>query len=317
MSQPPSTLLAVDWGTSSLRAARLDAQGHVLEEKSVPRGIQTVAPGEFATVFEANFGDWARASGSFCLISGMAGSKQGWVEAPYCPCPAGFDEVAARLMWIADAPQGLPNARIAIVPGLSCEHPSAVAGLTHIPDVMRGEEVQILGTMQLSGLRDGVFVLPGTHNKWAQVSDGRVTGFSTFMTGEFYALLSRLSILAKTVDADAPFDEAAFIQGVNQSREGAGLLHNAFSARTLSLFSRMSASALASYLSGLIIGEEVGAQRLIKGTSVNLIGAPALTQRYAQVLALHGVQSRLFGAEATWAGLFALSRSLGRSTAPV
>ncbi|HPH15215.1 MAG TPA: 2-dehydro-3-deoxygalactonokinase, partial [Burkholderiaceae bacterium] len=81
MSQPTSTLLAVDWGTSSLRAARLDAQGHVLEEKSVPRGIQTVAPGEFATVFEANFGDWARASGSFCLISGMAGSKQGWVEA--------------------------------------------------------------------------------------------------------------------------------------------------------------------------------------------------------------------------------------------
>ena len=121
----------------------------------------------------------------------------------------------------------------------------------------------------------------------------------------------------KTVDADAPFDEAAFIQGVKQSREGAGLLHNAFSARTLSLFSRMSASALASYLSGLIIGEEVGAQRLFKGSSVNLIGAPALTQRYAQVLALYGVQSRLFGAEATWAGLFALSRSLTRSTAPV
>lgn len=317
MSQPPSTLLAVDWGTSSLRGARLDAQGHVLEEKSLPRGIQTVAPGEFATVFEANFGDWARASGSFCLISGMAGSKQGWVEAPYCPCPAGFDEVAARLMWIAAAPQGLPNARIAIVPGLCCEHPSAVAGPVNIPDVMRGEEVQILGAMQLSGLRDGVFVLPGTHNKWAQVSEGRVTGFRTFMTGEFYALLSRQSILSKTVDPEAPFDEAAFIQGVNQSREGAGLLHNAFSARTLSLFSRMSASALASYLSGLIIGEEVGAQNLVKGSSVNLIGAPALTQRYAQVLASHGVQSRLFGAEATWAGLFALSRSLARSIDPV
>ena len=145
MSHPPSTLLAVDWGTSSLRGARLDAQGHVLEEKSLPRGIQTVEPGEFATVFEATFGDWARASGSFCLISGMAGSKQGWVEATYCPCPAGFDEVAARLMWIADAPQGPPNARIAIVPGLSCEHPSAAAGLTHIPDVMRGEEVLARG----------------------------------------------------------------------------------------------------------------------------------------------------------------------------
>jgi 2-dehydro-3-deoxygalactonokinase len=308
MSEQPATLLAVDWGTSSLRGARLGAQGQVLEERSLARGIQTVAPGEFATVFEASFGDWARASGSFCMISGMAGSKQGWVEAPYCPCPAGFDEVAARLTWIDPAPNGL---RIAIVPGLSCEHPSAVCGLESIPDVMRGEEVQILGAMQLTGLREGIFVLPGTHNKWARVSEGRVTSFRTFMTGEFYALLSQRSILSKTMDPDAPFDEAAFTQGVNQSRTGTGgLLHNAFSTRTLSLFSRLGASALTSYLSGLIIGEEIQAQGLPKGSSVNLIGAPALTQRYAQALALHGVQSRILGAEATWAGLHALAQTL-------
>ena len=150
-----TALIAVDWGTSSLRAARLNAHGQVLEERAMARGILTIPPGEFATFFEANFSDWTGTSGTLCLISGMAGSKQGWVEAPYCPCPAGFDELAAQLKWIE------PN-KIAIVPGLSCEHP-------HAPDVMRGEEVQIFGAMHLTGLREGLFVLPGTHSKWARV----------------------------------------------------------------------------------------------------------------------------------------------------
>ena len=177
MSDAQTALVAVDWGTSSLRAARLDADGRVLEERSLPRGILTIPANGFATFFDSNFSDWTRAGGLFFLISGMAGSKQGWKEAPYCPCPAGFDEVAGALTWIE--PQ-----RIAIVPGLSCEH-------AHAPDVMRGEEVQIFGAMQLTGLRDGLFVLPGTHSKWAQVQNGRVTTFRTYMTGEFYSLLSQ------------------------------------------------------------------------------------------------------------------------------
>lgn len=303
MSQNTTALVAVDWGTSSLRAARLDAQGQVLEERALPRGIMTIPSNEFASFFEATFADWTLAKGTFFLISGMAGSKQGWVEAPYCPCPAGFNEVAASLTWIEPG-------RIAIVPGLSCEH-------AHAPDVMRGEEVQIFGAMQLTGLRDGLFVLPGTHSKWAQVRDGRVTRFHTYMTGEFYALLSQHSILAKTLVTGAPFDADAFAQGATVARAGSGLLHTAFSARTLSLFSRMSTLAQASYLSGLVIGEELhlqmadaGKARIEAGSEVVLIGSAALTVRYAQALALHGVRSCAFGPEATWAGLHALAGRL-------
>ena len=302
---PP--LVAIDWGTTSLRGARLDGHGQVLEERAFARGILSVPAGEFATVFEALFADWMVASGTLCLISGMAGSRQGWVEAPYCACPAGFDELAARLAWIPPGPQGW---RIGVVPGLCCEHPASTAGVPSVPDVMRGEEVQIFGAMRLTGQTDGIFVLPGTHSKWATVQGGRITGFHTFMTGEFYALLSQHSILSTTVAADAPLDTAALAQGVRQSQSGPGLLHHAFSARTLSLLGRMDASALASYLSGLVIGEELRAQTFMPGSEVVLVGSTALTHRYTQALALHGVATRTLGAEATWAGLAALAAVL-------
>jgi 2-dehydro-3-deoxygalactonokinase len=284
-------LVAVDWGTSSLRGALLDPDGRVLDERSHPRGILGVAPGGFAEVFETLFADWMRPSGTRCLISGMAGSRQGWVEAPYCACPAGLAEIRGRIMEIEPA-------RIAIVPGLSDEHDG-------IPDVMRGEETQILGAMALTGLRDGLFALPGTHSKWARVDNGRITGFRTFMTGEFYALLSRHSILSRTLDASAALDEAAFLRGAARSGNGQGLLHNAFGARTLRLFERMTAQELASYLSGLLIGEELRTPSLDGAGEVVLIGAPALTQRYLLALRERG-QARALGAEATWAGLRSL-----------
>lgn len=290
------TLVAVDWGTSSLRGALLADDGRVLEERSAPRGILTVPPGAFAIVFAELFADWMRAAGTFCLISGMAGSQQGWIEAPYCACPAGPDEVARKIIDIEPG-------RIAIVPGLTDEH----AG---VPDVMRGEEVQIFGAMALTGLANGLFVLPGTHNKWARVENGRVLGFRTCMTGEFYALLAQHSILSRTIDASAALDEAAFLQGVARAGNGEGLLHNAFGARTLALFDRMAAGRLASYLSGLLIGEELHTQSLQSGSEdVVLIGAPALTQRYALALRARGIKARTLGFEATWAGLHSLAHA--------
>lgn len=284
-------LVAVDWGTSSLRGALLDSDGRVIDEKSTPRGILTVEAGGFPAMFEALFGAWMQIAGTRCLISGMAGSKQGWVEAPYCACPAGPADVAAKVIPVAP--------RISMVPGLSADDDG-------VPDVMRGEEVQIFGAVALTDIRDGLFVLPGTHNKWVRVIDGRVAGFRTFMTGEFYALLGTQSILSRTVDATAPLDEAAFMQGIARSRSGHGLLHNAFGARSLALFDRMKAGPLASYLSGLLIGEELRAQTLDPDKTVVLIGTPQLTQRYALALKNVGVESRTLGAEATWAGLHAL-----------
>jgi 2-dehydro-3-deoxygalactonokinase len=291
------SLVAIDWGTSSLRGALLDADGRVVDERSAARGILSVPAGEFGAVFDTLFGDWMRGPGQpRCLISGMAGSKQGWVEAPYGHCPAGLADIAAQTL-------AVDGDRIAMVPGLSHEQDG-------VPDVMRGEEVQIFGAMALTGRRDGLFVLPGTHNKWARVADGRVTGFRTFMTGEFYALLGTHSILSRTIDTQAPLNEAAFMLGVAQAGNNEGLLHNAFGARTLSLFGRMGAADLASYLSGVLIGEELRTQSLHAKGEVVLIGAPALTQRYALALQASGVASRTLGAEATWAGLHALAQTL-------
>ena len=290
-------LLAVDWGTSSLRGALLDSQGQVLKERSFPRGILTVAPGDFAAVFEACFGHWMGSTGTFCLISGMAGSQQGWLEAPYCACPAGFDEVASQLAWIKAG-------RIAIVPGLSCEHEGT-------PDVMRGEETQVFGALQLLGLQDGLLVLPGTHSKWVTVRGGRIENFSTFMTGEFYALLRQHSLLARSLpEADGEVDWAAFDEGVALALRGGGLLHTAFSVRTLSLFGRMAAARLPSYLSGLLIGEEIRTQRLPAGAPVVLVGSAMLTERYERALAQHRATVQRAGAEATWRGLWALAQTI-------
>jgi 2-dehydro-3-deoxygalactonokinase len=285
-------LIAVDWGTSSLRGARLDEAGRVIEEKSAPLGILNVPNGDFAGVFDSLFSDWMKPVGSICLISGMAGSRQGWVEAPYVACPAGPEELGRHLHWIEPG-------RIALVPGLSVER-------GEMPDVMRGEEVQIFGAMRLAGLTEGLFVLPGTHSKWATVRDGRVTGFRTCMTGEFYGLLSQHSILARTLDAEAPFDEAMFLRGVTRAGDGNGLLHDAFGVRALALFGRLSPAESASYLSGLLIGEELQVQDLPAGCEVVAIGAPALTARYALALKQKGIKVRSFGTEATWAGLRAL-----------
>jgi len=194
-------LIAIDWGTSSLRGARLDAQGAALDERASLQGILNVPPGGFEAVFQATFGDWMDSPDTLCLISGMAGSRQGWREASYCPCPSGASDIAAALCWVVPG-------RVAIVPGLSCERDGA-------PDVMRGEETQIFGALDMLGLADALFVLPGTHSKWAEVRGGRVERFSTAMTGEVYALLRHHSILARTLPPeDGALHDAAFAAGV-------------------------------------------------------------------------------------------------------
>jgi 2-dehydro-3-deoxygalactonokinase len=288
-----TALLAVDWGTSTLRAALLDARGRVRDERSLPRGIMTVAPGEFGAVFRDAFGDWF-GEARLALVCGMAGSRQGWLEAPYCACPAGFDDIADSLAWVE-------RGRIAIVPGLACEQEG-------VPDVMRGEETQVLGALQLLGLRDATLVLPGTHSKWVRVRDGRIEGFRTFMTGEVYGLLRRHSLLARSLpDGDGEFDGDAFHQGLVHARRTANLLHAAFSVRTLSLFERMPPAALPSYLSGLVIGEELRSREVDDAMPVVVVGTQALAQRY--LAALPGAQA--VGSQAAWQGLWAIAGSLG------
>jgi len=293
-------LIAVDWGTSSLRGARLDATGRVVESRQFPRGIMTVAKGQFEAVFNECFGDWMQAPDALCLISGMAGSQQGWQEAPYCPCPAGFEELAGALHW-------LEAKRIAIVPGLSCLHSDGLPVPQH--DVMRGEEIQIFGALALTGLRDATVVLPGTHSKWAQVEAGRVQGFRSFMTGEVFALLSQHSILSRTLQADAPWHDDAFVHGVQLAQRTPSVLSSIFATRTLALFGSLPAAQHPSFLSGLLIGEELRAMRHA-ASAVLLIGSALLTERYALALSSLGVRSQSLGDEATWAGHAALAQKL-------
>ncbi len=301
-------MIAIDWGTSSLRGALLDRRGAVLQERAAPLGILQVPPGGFEAVFNDLFGDWMRPYGQVALMAGMVGSQQGWHEAPYCACPAGAQDIAAALRWVEPG-------RIAIVPGLSCRHdglPQA-PDLAQVPDVMRGEETQILGALAVTGLTQATLVLPGTHSKWASVSGQRIEDFTTYMTGEVFQLLRQHSILARTLPsaAQAPdLDGEAFDWGVMRALEGRGLLHTAFSVRTLSLFQQVPAQRLPDYLSGLVIGEEVRQHAPDPATPVLVVGATDLAARYERALSVAGVPTRVLDGGVTWAGLWQLAGSL-------
>ena len=291
-------LVAVDWGTSSLRGALINSEGLVLEKRAFPQGILQVAHGQFQNVFEQRFGDWIDTK-TLCLISGMAGSRQGWREAPYCPCPSGFEDLAQHLQWIE-------KDRIGIVPGLSTWNDDT-------PDVMRGEEIQIFGALTTQQIQTAQFVLPGTHSKWAHVSDGKICAFKTFMTGEFYALLSQHSILAKTCLPDAPLKKEVFIDGVMQSQKPGGLLHHAFTARSLALFEKLNPAQSSSYISGLLIGEEIKAAKAemqAQGTPLFILGNGQLTQRYGFAMEALGLTATALADEVTWSGLWALANHL-------
>lgn len=284
------TLVGVDWGSSNLRAYRFGPDGEVLDRRESARGAARLQCGEFAGVLGETLDGWLEAD-TLVVLAGMVGARAGWHEAPYLACPANPDELAAAALRVEDAP-----ARCFIVPGLSARGASGVA------NVMRGEETQILG----SGHADGTIVLPGTHSKWATVAGGRITGFSTIMTGEMYALLRNNSLLGQLAEGDAP-DEAAFTLGAQRALDNpAGVLPLLFSARADVLLGSLAAQAVASYLSGLLIGGEVAVMRESTQGGLVLICNAALAARYRVVLALVGASdvTVIDGADAVAQGLW-------------
>jgi 2-dehydro-3-deoxygalactonokinase len=272
-------VIAVDWGTSSLRVYRLDSSGRILQTRASDHGILGVAPGQFPRVLDEQIGDWNETP---IVMSGMVGSRQGWKEAPYVQCPAGFDEIAARLVEVREDAW--------IVPGLSCRDSAGV------PDVMRGEETQILGC----GV-EGILCLPGTHSKWAEVRNGRIERFSTFMTGEVYAVLRQHSILGRMMEEGKP-DAGAFADGVKRSGEAGGTLHHLFGVRTRGLMGELGATASTSYLSGILIGHELRAQG---AREFSVLGTAELASLYQRAAALLGMNARLLDPDA---GVRALAR---------
>ena len=302
---PHARLLALDWGTSSLRACLLGEGGRVLELRHQPWGILHLPEGGFAAALQGIAGDWlSPRPGLPAIASGMVGSAQGWREAPYAEVPADAAALAGRLLRF----EALPGVMLHIVPG--------VRRGGGRPDVMRGEETQIVGLLTQSASAGARLVLPGTHSKWVRVDAGRIVDFHTYMTGEVFALLREHSILgrpAREAGGGEPSTDA-FDAGVKAVRDGgpAGATALLFSARTLVLGGLLPAAHSLDYLSGLLVGEELRCALLEAGEGhIHLVGEAALCARYQRALALFGRSASLAGADVAAQGLWQIAQRAG------
>ena len=297
-------VIAIDWGTSSFRVALADENGHTLARNKHPDGILTAA-GRFAEVLRAAVAPLYDEHGRLpILMCGMIGSRQGWHEAPYVHTPAHLSDLAASLLTF-EAPGVGP---VSIVPGVDTRRPQGP------PDVIRGEETQILGALDVLGIDSATFVHPGIHAKWIRVEQRAIVDFKTYMTGEVYGALKDHTILGRMMDAAAQ-SEVGFRRGIDASAAadaGPGaLLHLIFSARTLGLFGELGPDQAASYLSGLLIGAEMrDALRNVEGEIV-IVGSQDLEQRYRLAASHLGVPSRTAPHDTAVPGLTAVARQAG------
>lgn len=264
--------IGVDWGSTHVRAFRYADDGAIVETRRGAQGAAGRPRDQYEPALVELLGDWLDATPQRIIVCGMAGAREGWIEAPYLACPRRFSDLAGALA----APE--THLPVRIVPGLSC------VSVDGVHDVLRGEETQMLGALIDAPM---LVVTPGTHSKWALIVDGAVQGFRTYMTGEIFALLSTHSALSRTLDTAAPFDPAAFDAGAARALKGAALSHLAFGVRAESLFGALTPQAAKSYLSGLVIGAEIAdGLRASEHTHLCLIGADDITALYQRVLAL-------------------------------
>ncbi|MEL7133368.1 MAG: 2-dehydro-3-deoxygalactonokinase [Pseudomonadota bacterium] len=280
--------IAVDWGTSHLRAWLMRGDGAVLDRRSSVQGMGALDRDGFEPALRALVGDVLPAP---VLACGMVGSRQGWAEAPYAAVPCAPPSAAEA----AQVPG--TDLDVRILPGVKQARPA---------DVMRGEETQIAGFLATSPGFDGVICLPGTHTKWAHVSAGEIVSFRTAMTGEMFALLSQRSVLRHSVGEG--WDADGFAASVDQSlSRPEGLAAALFSLRAEGLLEGLDGASARARLSGLLVGAELAAMRPYwLGQQVALIGAEALSNAYAEALGGQGVPIQMASAEEmTLAGLTA------------
>jgi 2-dehydro-3-deoxygalactonokinase len=327
-----SVCILVDWGTTNFRAWLVAADGAVMDRRDAALGIMQVPGGGFPAALDRQVGDWRSAEpGVPVLMSGMVGSRQGWAEAPYLPCPASIEGLAGALLEVPGA------AGVWVVPGISYQAPDG----RH--DVIRGEEVQIFGALADRARGRQVFCLPGTHSKWASVQDGRIDWFATSMTGEVYSVMAEHSILGRLMDSvgqDGVAEDGADEDGVSRddvgedgttsyradsfradsfrgglalAAEPGGLLNHLFAVRAEGLFDAVPEAGLRSYLSGILIGHEVRAMCGIAKSEgpVTLIGRPDLTRLYAEAIRLSGSSAQVVTSrDATLKGLSILRKAM-------
>lgn len=292
-------IIGVDWGTSNLRAFRFDETGAVQEVRRANLGVALINDGAFETTLAHILGDWLEGGHPRIFIAGMAGGRGGWRETPYLLCPSTADQIAGALERFQCA-----LGDISIVPGLWTKHALA------LDDVMRGEETQILGA-DIDG--DATVVLPGTHSKWARLSNGIVTSFRSFITGEMFALIREHAFVGRLIDGDE-HNADAFDAGVAVGLSRTTLLNTLFSVRSSALLSHIAPESLSSYLSGLLIGAEIADGGVgDSGAPLFVIGANHIPERYVRALALADITDVKFidSEEASARGLWRIAnRSL-------
>ncbi|MBN9044356.1 MAG: 2-dehydro-3-deoxygalactonokinase [Rhizobiales bacterium] len=289
-----------DWGTTRLRMWLMDAEGRVLGESRGDDGLLSAREKGFETVLEDHLARLGAPADLPVAICGMAGSRTGWIEAPYMDLPAGLETIVAAAVPVP------AQRRIIMLPGVARRDETA-------PDVMRGEETQLLGLVR-AGFRNAVVVMPGTHSKWARLADGVLADYRTFMTGELFALLKEKSVLVAALEGAGPVDPAiaGFAGGVRAALDAPEMTANAlFSLRADWLVHGRAPDEGLARLSGLLIGLEIaGGSRLYGGTdTVVLLADGAMGALYARALGIAGLEiDRVEADELARDGLFMAAR---------
>ncbi|MGB7316475.1 MAG: 2-dehydro-3-deoxygalactonokinase [Planktotalea sp.] len=290
--------IALDWGTSNLRAFAMTKQGAVLAERSSDQGMASLTQAGFEPALHALLHGWELPSQCTVVACGMVGSRQGWQEAPYCavPCPP----LSTALIRVANCSDAL---EVWLVPGVKQNAPA---------DVMRGEETQIAGFLALNPDWDGVICLPGTHSKWVHVSAGEIVSFQTFMTGELFAAISAHTVLRHSLSGN-DWDGDAFADALsNILSRPERLASSLFSLRAGDLLHGQASSHARAQLSGALIGAELAAAKPYwLGQNIAIIGEDRLSDLYSFALKQQGITAQRCDANAvTRAGLTAAYRSL-------
>jgi 2-dehydro-3-deoxygalactonokinase len=284
--------IAVDWGTTHLRAWAMSSQDQVIAQVSSDQGMGGLAPSQFEGALLKLIDPWLDNNSELTVIAcGMVGSRQGWQEAPYTQ----FNEsMSSSAVWVKTID---PRLRVAILPGV-CQLAS--------PDVMRGEETQILGALTLEPNFEGMLCLPGTHTKWAKVKNGQLVNFKTCMTGEIFGLLSSSSVLSHSVSGSA-MDMPSFREGVLKVfSEPHSLSSNLFAIRAEDMLNQLDSTVSRAHLSGYLIGSELAgifSENSLTGETL-LIGSEQLSELYEAALDAIGKPTRrISGEHCTLTGL--------------
>lgn len=278
MTNDQASLITADWGTTNLRIWLVDASGEIIAERSSEQGISTTGPNEFEKVFEAELAAMGAPADLPAIICGMAGSRQGWIEAPYFQTPVALADIATGAVEVTNTVRP-----VLVIPGVA-------QGGGRAPDVMRGEETQLAGISAIAS-GDHWVCLPGTHCKWVQVSSGKIERFKTFMTGEMFSALSGSTVLRHSVDRSVSrlsADDPVYLKWVDNALAAPEMLTSRlFEIRAGGLIGGMERQQAAAALSGLLIGTEIGAAKRLLGPDqhqIRLVASGSLAALYRAAL---------------------------------